>query len=310
LTADSDARLAREAQAIASALLDPHHPAAGECSVCRRIREGLHPDFFVLSADPEGGPQIKVERVREALLFAAGHPYEAPARVIWVREAERLNDAGENALLKSLEEPGRFLTWILTTVSPESLLPTIRSRCELRRLPRRGAREAVEIFRAKGLSPHDASDAVALGIDPEEESPDLGELREMRRLGLEALAAGNASSLLALAAQVDKDRDERWSPLVASLLRDAAVLAAGLPAGELRHSAEAASLERVAKTYREPRLRRAAVEADRLPRQLDRFIFRRLAWEKVLLGLLESEAPLSAKASRRLPSERSAPRRD
>jgi hypothetical protein len=42
--------------------------------------------------------------------------------------AERLNEEGQNALLKTLEEPGVATFLLLTTTRPEGLLPTVRSR--------------------------------------------------------------------------------------------------------------------------------------------------------------------------------------
>jgi DNA polymerase-3 subunit delta' len=45
------------------------------------------------------------------------------------REAERMNHAAQNALLKSLEEPPAHTLFVLTTHQPEALLPTVRSRC-------------------------------------------------------------------------------------------------------------------------------------------------------------------------------------
>ncbi|MEM9881582.1 MAG: DNA polymerase III subunit [Planctomycetota bacterium] len=79
---------------------------------------------------------IPVEVLREALL---GPAYRAPqlghGKVFIVDEAELLNAAGQNALLKTLEEPptseaGGGTTIILVTSNEDRLLPTIRSRCQ------------------------------------------------------------------------------------------------------------------------------------------------------------------------------------
>ncbi|MEX0652778.1 MAG: DNA polymerase III subunit, partial [Phycisphaeraceae bacterium] len=75
--------------------------------------------------------QIPVEVVREALI----EPVYRAARmqhgkVFIVDEAELLNLAGQNALLKTLEEPPAGTTLMLVTASEDRLLPTIRSRCQ------------------------------------------------------------------------------------------------------------------------------------------------------------------------------------
>ncbi len=75
--------------------------------------------------------QIPVEIVREHLLEPA---HRSPAmdhgKVLIVDEAELLNAAGQNALLKTLEEPPPETTIILVTSREDKLLPTLRSRCQ------------------------------------------------------------------------------------------------------------------------------------------------------------------------------------
>ena len=187
ISGDSPALLRREALATARRLLCPEHRDGNLCSVCRRIRDDSHPDFLRVRPD---GPQIKVEDVRDAVRFASGRPYEGPARMIWIDGADALREAGANALLKSLEEPGDSVQWLLTTTSPESILATIRSRCVHRRLSPRRPSELAAGFEADGLAPADARDAVAFGFDPGE-AVDLDSARESRRRLLGALADGS-----------------------------------------------------------------------------------------------------------------------
>ncbi len=56
-------------------------------------------------------------------------------KVAVVVEADRMNVAASNALLKTLEEPPEGTTLFLLTTRPHDLLPTIRSRCHNFRLP-------------------------------------------------------------------------------------------------------------------------------------------------------------------------------
>ena len=126
LTASSEARLEKESRRLAARLLCPlgaaGHARDGErseppCSSCRRVEAGLHPDL--LSIEPEG-VQIRVDRIREALVFAAGRPYESTRRVARILRADLLGIEAGNALLKVLEEPGELVRWILTSTRPES----------------------------------------------------------------------------------------------------------------------------------------------------------------------------------------------
>ena len=75
--------------------------------------------------------QIPVEIIREHLL---GPAHRSPAlghgKVLIVDEAELLNAAGQNAILKTLEEPPPGTVFILVTPREDRLLPTIRSRCQ------------------------------------------------------------------------------------------------------------------------------------------------------------------------------------
>jgi DNA polymerase-3 subunit delta' len=57
-------------------------------------------------------------------------PQSAPAKVFIVDEAELIDVVGQNALLKTLEEPPRRTYIFLITNRPQRLLATIRSRCQ------------------------------------------------------------------------------------------------------------------------------------------------------------------------------------
>lgn len=75
--------------------------------------------------------RIPLELLRDNLIEPAYiAPTAGPRKVFIVDEAELLNDAGQNALLKTLEEPPAGTMIILVTSSEERLLPTIRSRCQ------------------------------------------------------------------------------------------------------------------------------------------------------------------------------------
>ncbi|MFR5786282.1 MAG: hypothetical protein ACLUHE_03510 [Christensenellales bacterium] len=53
------------------------------------------------------------------------------AKIILIPQAERMNAAAQNCLLKTLEEPPERTVFFLITDQPAALLPTIVSRCRV-----------------------------------------------------------------------------------------------------------------------------------------------------------------------------------
>jgi len=122
---------------LAQAINCPQAPAPGEacqvCQTCRRIERMQHPDLAVVQAE-QVGATLKVDQIRELQHSLALAPYEARYRVALLLRFEEAHPSAANALLKTLEEPAPQVVLILTAESPERLLPTIVSRCEVLRL--------------------------------------------------------------------------------------------------------------------------------------------------------------------------------
>ena len=123
-----------ESTSLAAAMLctaDGARPC-GQCRDCRKVLRGLHPD--VICVDPDAGgrrPVFKVDQIRDVSADADIVPTEAQRKVYVLRQADTMNPAAQNALLKLLEEPPRSASFILAVERAESLLPTVRSRCEV-----------------------------------------------------------------------------------------------------------------------------------------------------------------------------------
>jgi hypothetical protein len=102
----------------------------GDCIHCRKVKAGIHPD--VIELRPEG-ETLKVEAVRQMRSDAYIRPNEAERKVYLITRAETMNDSGQNALLKILEEGPAYAAFFFLLPNPEGLLDTLRSRCEILR---------------------------------------------------------------------------------------------------------------------------------------------------------------------------------
>jgi DNA polymerase-3 subunit delta' len=101
-----------------------------ECSQCRKIKAGTHPDVFTVTLEDEA-TWIKIAQIRHVLSMLAMQPLEGRNKVFIIDPANHLNPESSNALLKGLEEPPDSSFFILTTVNLHELLITIRSRCQV-----------------------------------------------------------------------------------------------------------------------------------------------------------------------------------
>lgn len=101
--------------------------ACGACSTCRRVMSGTHP--AVIDLHPEGASHV-VGSVREEWIpMATRTLVEGRRRVMRVVDADRMNEAAQNAFLKILEEPPAAVVWILEVTDESALLETVVSRC-------------------------------------------------------------------------------------------------------------------------------------------------------------------------------------
>jgi DNA polymerase-3 subunit delta' len=101
--------------------------ACGECKSCKKIAAGNHPDIIRIKP---AGPFIKIDQIRALLQTLAMKPYEAITRVAILSDAQSMNAAASNALLKILEEPPQRSMLVLIADQKSDLLPTIVSRCQ------------------------------------------------------------------------------------------------------------------------------------------------------------------------------------
>lgn len=112
-------------------------PEGCACNACRKISEGVFADL--LTVEPRGAagqitlagwkPGKDEADTPQYYRFVDSRPMEGWRKVLIIRQAERMNIALANHLLKLVEEPPSYLLMVLLTHRPGELLKTIRSRC-------------------------------------------------------------------------------------------------------------------------------------------------------------------------------------
>lgn len=102
------------------------NPPCNECSNCKEITLGDHPDVIEIDAASNNG----VNEVRELIDKVKYAPINAKYKVYIIDEVHMMTPEAFNALLKTLEEPPAHIVFILATTEPHKILPTIISRCQ------------------------------------------------------------------------------------------------------------------------------------------------------------------------------------
>jgi DNA polymerase-3 subunit delta' len=231
----------------------------GECAVCQRVgvfdipkfEKGEETDKVFLSGHPDVGMVVPFKRnlrvgaIRALESESYFRPFEAARRVFVIEDAEKMNDSSSNALLKTLEEPPPTTHLILISSRPDSLLQTIRSRCQTIRFSPIPPNEIQSFLIEKGKG-EDAALAArvsggsigkALGLD-------IGWFRTVRGQMLEvlrsAIVSGNISSMLQTSEQINdaknKDRFEDSIGILETLIRDIFALMKGADPSQIANA--------------------------------------------------------------------------
>ncbi len=102
------------------------------CETCRKIREDISPDVITLGV-PKDRRTIGIDAVRQIRETAYIKPNDLSVKIYQIREADKMTEQAQNALLKLFEEPPHGVYFILMASESTALLPTVRSRApELR----------------------------------------------------------------------------------------------------------------------------------------------------------------------------------
>ena len=244
--------------------------ACGVCSSCVRIRKLNYPTRddadewtqIIWTDHPDVGlvvaPKrvLRVEQMRQIEKEANFRPFEGKARVFLIDEADKLNDASANALLKVLEEPPRTSHLILITARPAMLLPTILSRCQMIRFSPLTPAEIESHLVKTDLDKKTARlrARAAGGSIGRALSGDLVTFTSQRKAMLKVLSAlvlsNDRAQLLRSAEQLNeaqyKDEFEERLDVLETLIRDAWMLSLGVDSSRIVNEDLSAELKEIA----------------------------------------------------------------
>ena len=263
----------------------------GTCSSCRRIARAQHPDIVSLVPNEKG--TITVDMARDIVAQASYRPFEARRRVVVVDDADSLQPAAQNALLKTLEEPPPSSMFVLVTARPDSLLETVRSRCPRIRFGRLGTADLAQVLiQHCGVKAADAPGLAAIGDGRVSRAlaQDTGELVEARTVAMAVLQGvagrppiaarlGLAQKLVEMprkrGAGTDREVLARRLEALALLVRDLGVVAApvaGTSGGDamLANPDLGRDLSAMARHFDTARILESFAAVDQARRSLDR----------------------------------------
>jgi len=141
--------------------------SCGVCHSCRMFEAASHPDFRPIYKElvqyTKAGKNKKtpvdmpIDVIREFLIEkAANRPTHGQFVVYVIDEAEKVNIASQNALLKVLEEPPSYCVIILLCSQMDKMLPTTLSRCQLVRFGAIEESRIVDRLTEEGIDPAEA----------------------------------------------------------------------------------------------------------------------------------------------------------
>jgi DNA polymerase-3 subunit delta' len=229
--------------------------ACGTCDTCRTIAAGTHPDVRIIAGPLPDRRDIAIEQVRDLQRELGFRAMSAHPKIGIVNDADLLTLQAQNALLKTLEEPGGDTVLILVAVNAAALAETILSRCQRVGFDPLSTADVVAILEAHGRSAADAhalaayadgSPGQALALDPEF----FGRRRREILSGLAAARRGGFKGLADFAQALITEEKDLVPALtvIASWYRDALRRRALGDGVELHNADLAAELPELATT--------------------------------------------------------------
>ncbi len=293
--------------------------ACGQCSACTRIAKINYPERDdadewnqILWTDyPDVGlvvaPRrvLRVEQMRQIEKEANFRPFEGKARVFLIDEADKLNDASANALLKVLEEPPRTSYLILITARPAMLLPTILSRCQMIRFAPLTPDEIEAHLTQKDIDKKTARlrARAAGGSMGRAMAGDLVTFTSQRKAMLKVLNAlvvsNNRAELLRSAEQLNeaqyKDEFEERLDVLETLIRDAWMLSLGVKPSQLVNEDLLSELQPISEELDSSRAANWILQIEDVREQLIVNVNRKVTTDALFLAMA-GEVPIPKRA--------------
>ncbi len=150
------------ARLLAQALLcEGGQKPCGECPNCVKVQEGNHTNLLeVKLLDKQRS--VKVEQTRALLSSLSTYPFSSGPRVVLLRLADTYTPQAQNALLKAVEEPDEATYFLITCANEQAVLSTIRSRCQILRMPPWSEDLTAKVLINSGYQEHEARELAAL----------------------------------------------------------------------------------------------------------------------------------------------------
>jgi DNA polymerase-3 subunit delta' len=291
------------------------NPQNGEaCDVCGACKRGDKFNFpkhddrdefkkVIFSEHPDIGlvipynRNILVHAIRNLETEANFRPYEAVGRFFIIDNADKMNEEASNALLKTLEEPAATTFIFLITSRPASLLPTIRSRCQIIRFAPVDTKQ-IEGF-LEGTKHYTIDDAELLsslshGSIGRALQLDLGKFREQRETLLKVLECllaqqTNRAVLLKSAEEINdaknKEYYENHLEILQTLIHDIWTLRLGEDEAKIVNTDLRDKLSGLAQNANHKRLAQWLIEIESLREKLSVNVNRKIATDALFMQM-------------------------
>lgn len=205
--------------------------SCNECTSCKTFDENNNPDIIYVTHRTAG---ITVDDVRDQIVKNISlKPYRNRYKIFIIEDAHKMNEAAQNAFLKSLEEPPPYGVFLLLSENYSNFLVTIVSRCitfKLKPLPYDMVAEY--IVKNKGISMEQALlyAGCSMGnIGRALELADSDEFRELRDKGADMVLRLEKADMIELYEIIDSVKEDRKAldtilEIMYMIYRDALVL--------------------------------------------------------------------------------------
>lgn len=284
------------ARLLAMALLCGQKEApCGDCTSCRAFLSGTHPDYQECAPESRGksAPVIRIDAVRDIEKKIAKKPLLSARFVVFIDDAEMMNEAAANSLLKILEEPSGEVFFLLVTKKRAALLPTILSRVRDMYFAALSKEVIERILLARGIEKEKIQELAAAADGSVRTALFLQETDGLKLVEdamntLAFIKTFTVSRLLEKAAELGempRERSEKWLCAYARLLRDLLVIYAG--GGTLFHEERRPKLLNVLVNFSKEQIFSCLFLVQEALKRLQSNANQRLIFEGLLLRLYD-----------------------